>query len=132
MKVKLVKYDPEWKSLFEIEKEKLIKIINSKEIKVEHIGSTSIPDIYSKPIIDIMIGVEEDKQLNNNINSIISLGYTYVQKYEICMPFRRYFFKPKNLDYNFQRQLVLMIQMSIKKIRIVFTSIWLKLIQISG
>ena len=103
MKVKLVKYDPEWKSLFEIEKEKLIKVISSKEIKVEHIGSTSIPDIYSKPIIDIMIGAEEEEQLNSNINSIISLGYTYVQKYEICMPFRRYFFKPKSLDIQFPK-----------------------------
>lgn len=35
---------------------------------------------------DIMIGVEEEKQLDNNIDSIISIGYTYVQKYEICMP----------------------------------------------
>ncbi len=102
MKVELVKYDPKWKSLFEIEKKKLLNVINSKEIEVEHIGSTSIPDIYSKPIIDIMIGVKE-KQLDNYINSIISLGYTYVQKYEICMPFRRYFFKPKNLDMQFPK-----------------------------
>ena len=45
-----------------------------------------------------MIGVKEDKQLDNNINDIISLGYTYVQKYEIYMHFRRYFFKLKNPD----------------------------------
>ena len=98
MKVKLAKYNPEWKLLFEIEKNKLLRAIESKEIKIEHIGSTSIPDICSKPVIDIMIGVKEDKQLNNNISPIISLGYTYVQKYEICMPFRRYFFKLKNPD----------------------------------
>lgn len=99
MKVKLVKYDPKWKSLFEIEKKKLFRAIDSKEIKIEHIGSTSIPGICSKPVIDIMIGVEENKQLDSNINSIISLGYTYVQKYEIYMPFRRYFFKLKNPDF---------------------------------
>lgn len=96
MKVKLAKYNPEWKSHFEIEKNKLLRTIESKEIKIEHIGSTSIPDICSKPVIDIMIGVKEDKQLDNNINPIISLEYTYVQKYEIYMPFRRYFFKLKN------------------------------------
>lgn len=96
MKVKLAKYNPEWKSLFEIEKKKLLKAIGSKKIKIEHIGSTSIPDICSKPVIDIMIGVKEDEQLNNSISPIISLGYTYVQKYEIYMPFRRYFFKLKN------------------------------------
>ena len=96
MKVKLEKYDPEWKSLFEMEKRRLIKIIGPKEIKIEHIGSTSIPDIYSKPVIDIMIGVKEENQLDKYINEIISLGYTYVQKYEIYVPFRRYFFKLKD------------------------------------
>ena len=98
MKVRLEKYDPEWKSLFEIEKNKLYKFLGSKGIKIEHIGSTSIPDICSKPIIDIMIGVEKEKQLDTNINKITSLGYTYVQKYEIYLPFRRYFFKLKNSD----------------------------------
>lgn len=98
MKVKLEKYDPKWKSLFEIEKRKLINLLGSKGIRIKHIGSTSIPDICSKPVIDIMIGVEEEKQLDSNIDKIISLGYTYVQKYEIYMPFRRYFFKLKNPD----------------------------------
>lgn len=114
MKVKLEKHDPKWKSLFEIEKKELLNaltqsvrhitikdcdsVLSSKKIKIEHIGSTSIPDICSKPVIDIMIGIEEEKQLDSNIDKIISLGYTYVQKYEIYMPFRRYFFKLKNPD----------------------------------
>lgn len=108
MKVKLEKYDPEWKILYEKEKKKLIKSIDSEEIKIEHIGSTSITNIYSKPIIDIMIGVKEEKHLDKYINKIISLEYTYIQKYEIYMPFRRYFFKlndpevrlPKIIGFN--------------------------------
>ena len=98
MKVKLEKHDPKWKSLFEIEKKKLFNVLGSKGIKIEHIGSTSIDDICSKPVIDIMIGVEGEKQLDSNITKIISIGYTYMQKYEIFMPFRRYFFKLKNPD----------------------------------
>ena len=98
MKVKLVKYNPKWNSLFEMEKEKLLTVLDFNGIKIEHIGSTSIADIYSKPVIDIMIGVEKERQLDSNINKIISLGYTYMQKYEVFMPFRRYFFKLKNPD----------------------------------
>jgi GrpB-like predicted nucleotidyltransferase (UPF0157 family) len=98
MKVKLEKYNPKWKSFFEIEKEGLLNVLDSNRIKIEHIGSTSIPDICSKPVIDIMIGVEKEKQLDRNVNKIITLGYTYVQKYEIFMPFRRYFFKLENPD----------------------------------
>jgi GrpB-like predicted nucleotidyltransferase (UPF0157 family) len=103
MKVKLEKYNPEWKSFFVIEKEKLLQVLNSNRIKIEHIGSTSIPDICSKPVIDIMIGVEQEKQLDLNIDKIISLGYTYVQKYEIIMPNRRYFFKLENPDIQLPR-----------------------------
>lgn len=98
MKVELEKYNPKWKLLFEIEKEKLLNVLDSNGNKIEHIGSTSIPDMCSKPIIDIMIGVETDKQLDGNINRILTLGYTYVQKYEILLPFRRYFFKLKDPD----------------------------------
>ncbi len=98
MKVKLEKYNPLWNSMFEIEKEKLFNVLGFNGIKIEHIGSTSIPDICSKPVIDIMIGVKQEKQLDYNINKIITLGYTYVQKYETIMPFRRYFFKLKNPD----------------------------------
>ena len=48
MKVKLEKYNPKWQFLFEIEKEKLLNVIGSNGIKIEHVGSTSIPDICSK------------------------------------------------------------------------------------
>jgi len=91
MKVKLEKYNPKWESFFEIEKEMLLNVLGSNGIKIEHIGSTSIKDICSKPVIDIMIGVKREKQLDSNINKILTLGYTYVQKYEIFLPFSRYF-----------------------------------------
>ena len=89
--------------LLKLRKKHSFHVLDSKKVKIEHIGSTSIPEIWAKPIIDIMIGVKKEKQLNSSINSIISLGYTYVQKYEICMPFRRYFFKPKNPDIQFPK-----------------------------
>jgi GrpB-like predicted nucleotidyltransferase (UPF0157 family) len=105
MKVKLEKYNTEWKSFFEIEKEKLLNVLGTNGIKIEHIGSTSIPDICSKPIIDIMIGVKKENQLDDNINKITMLGYTYVQKYEIYMPFRRYFFKLKIPDIQLPKKI---------------------------
>ncbi len=103
MKIKPEKYNPKWKFFFENEKEKLLNVLGSNGIRIEHIGSTSIPDICSKPVIDIMIGVQTEKQLDNNINKILTLGYTYVQKYEIFLPFRRYFFKLKNHDVKIPR-----------------------------
>jgi GrpB-like predicted nucleotidyltransferase (UPF0157 family) len=103
MKVKLEKHNPQWKSFFEIEKKRLFNVLDTNEVKIKRIGSTSISYICSKPIIDMLIGVKKEKQLDININSIIPLGYTYVQKYEIYMPFRRYFFKPENPDIQFPK-----------------------------
>jgi len=58
-----------------------------------NIGSTSIPGLISKPIIDIMIGVKDENQLNNYINKIIPMRYVQVRKYEKIFSLRRYFFK---------------------------------------
>lgn len=103
MKVKLEKYNPKWKTCFENEKSKLQNMINSKGTIIEHIGSTSIEGISSKPVIDIMIGVEDDEELDSNIDKILKLGYTYVQKYETIMPFRRYFFRLKSREVQIPR-----------------------------
>jgi len=84
-------YNPDWIKLFEDEKEKLQKIldINSSVIHIEHIGSTAIPGIYAKPIIDILIGVND---INNNsyIKNIENLGYQYHPIFESEFPNRRY------------------------------------------
>lgn len=47
-------YDPNWVSLFEIEAEKIRKILKEELIAVHHIGSTAVSDLKAKPIIDIM------------------------------------------------------------------------------
>ena len=62
MKVKLEKYNSKWEKFYKIEKENLLNVLGSNDIKIEHIGSTSIKDICSKPVIDIMIGVKREKK----------------------------------------------------------------------
>ena len=93
MKIILEKYETEWNNIFKLEKEAIIKTLIPEKVWVEHIGSTSIPGLSAKPIIDIMVGVEDENQLNNHINRIISMGYVYVKNYEKILPLRRYFFK---------------------------------------
>ncbi|MHB1000356.1 MAG: GrpB family protein [Armatimonadota bacterium] len=59
--VKLVPHNPIWTDLFEEEKRFLESIFGDTIIAIEHIGSTAIPGIPAKPIIDINIGVESLK-----------------------------------------------------------------------
>lgn len=55
--VMIVDYDPQWPILYEKEKSSILGSIGHKVIAVEHIGSTAVPGLGGKPIIDIMAGV---------------------------------------------------------------------------
>ena len=95
MKIKIVPYNYKWPFLFEKIKCEIKKSIVHNDITIEHIGSTSVKDLASKPIIDILIGISS-KELNNYIDPIKNLGYTYIKEYEIETPNRRFFFLEKN------------------------------------
>lgn len=56
--VQLENYTSEWVKSFEKEKKLLNKVLKGKILSVEHVGSTSIPGLKSKPIIDICVGVK--------------------------------------------------------------------------
>lgn len=93
-KIIIADYNPEWPRLFNSEKELLIAFLSDWNICIEHIGSTSIPGLAAKPVIDIMIGVNDLSDVNTNfIKKLASLGYSYVPEREQEMPERRYFRK---------------------------------------
>jgi GrpB-like predicted nucleotidyltransferase (UPF0157 family) len=92
--ITLVPYNADWPVLFEQEKISLVNAMREWEIKVEHIGSTAIPNIHAKPVIDIMIGIQDLSIADTYLIKIIrSLGYDYINVYEVAMPERRYFQK---------------------------------------
>ena len=76
----------------------LVRNLKAKEpdIKIEHIGSTSIEELVAKPIIDIMIGLKDFSTANNHISTMEALGYKYVTKYESIIPGDKYFTKDLN------------------------------------
>ena len=47
-------YDENWSVLFEREKQRISTILKDKALMIEHIGSTSVPGLIAKPIIDIL------------------------------------------------------------------------------
>ncbi len=57
--VALEAYNPDWKALFEQEKAALEQVFDGIAVVIEHIGSTSVPDLKSKPILDIGIAVAD-------------------------------------------------------------------------
>lgn len=71
----LVEYDPLWPSLFEEEKGRILCSVGGMVLDVEHIGSTAIPGMVAKPIIDLMAGVEGSEVADRCIAPLMGLGY---------------------------------------------------------
>jgi GrpB-like predicted nucleotidyltransferase (UPF0157 family) len=55
----IVDYDPSWPKRFEAQRERIIKALGPALLRIEHIGSTSVPGLAAKPIIDILVSVAD-------------------------------------------------------------------------
>lgn len=84
-------YNPEWVNVYIQEYEKLRHIFTDKLKSIDHIGSTAIPGIKAKPIIDILITTEDINQIDSLTNQIEDLGY--IAGGEFGLPGRRFFCK---------------------------------------
>jgi len=71
----LVPHQSSWNDKFENEKVKLQDIFGNKAIAIEHIGSTSIPGLSSKPIIDIAVLIEKREDGDSFIKILEGFGY---------------------------------------------------------
>ncbi|MEM9722884.1 MAG: GrpB family protein [Bacteroidota bacterium] len=91
MIVKVVPYNPHWPASFEVEALELKQILGKNLEKVHHIGSTAVPDLMAKPIIDIMLEVSDLDALDAKNTEMEVFGYEVLGEYGI--PRRRYFRK---------------------------------------
>jgi GrpB-like predicted nucleotidyltransferase (UPF0157 family) len=83
-------YDAKWPAQFAAE-EARIRAAIPRPALIEHIGSTAVPNLAAKPVIDIMIGLASLSEARDWILELQALGYEYVPEYETVMPERRYF-----------------------------------------
>jgi len=73
--VVLVEYDPEWPRLFEREEARIRDALGTKALQVEHTGSTSIPGLAAKPIIDIVLAVADSTDEAAYVPPLEAAGY---------------------------------------------------------
>ena len=91
--VTVAPYSPEWPALFDNLRDELLGNFASVPVAVEHIGSTSVPGLAAKPVIDVLLGANSLADVESKIEPLSKLGYSYVSKYERELPMRRYFVK---------------------------------------
>jgi GrpB-like predicted nucleotidyltransferase (UPF0157 family) len=77
--IELVNHNPEWKNIYESEKQRILeKVGKEKILRIEHFGSSSITSIKSKPYIDLMIEIPKDLLFDEQlINQFTELGYSH-------------------------------------------------------
>ncbi len=71
----VVPYDPDWPVLFEEERRRIVEAVGHIVAGVHHVGSTSIPGIYAKPILDIAVLLREFEDGERCIEPLENIGY---------------------------------------------------------
>lgn len=94
----VVDYDPEWSRIYEEERTRIIDLIGNCLEEIQHVGSTSIPGLAAKPIIDILAIIPEISIVEHCVKPLERLDYAYFG--ENGIPDRHYFRKPSDIRFH--------------------------------
>ncbi len=87
-------YDPRWATMYAEESARIQNVIGEWLSGIEHVGSTSVPGLAAKPVVDIMPGLRNLDDAPHIVKPLQKLGYQYFPEHETVMPERRYFALP--------------------------------------
>ena len=82
--ITVVNYDPEWPSKYVRERDYITEILKDNCISIYHIGSTSVPGLAAKPIIDIMVVVRSLERVDTVAEKLSNIGYEYLGEFGIA------------------------------------------------
>ena len=94
--IRVEAYDDSWASTFAAEEALLTGVFGDVDAVIEHIGSTAVPGLPAKPIVDVLVGVADLAEVEARVGALDVIGYAYVPEYEAQIPQRRYFRKPRD------------------------------------
>jgi GrpB-like predicted nucleotidyltransferase (UPF0157 family) len=73
--IKIVDYDADWPKKFETHARVIAGALGSSALRIEHVGSTSVPDLAAKPIIDILVVVPDSANESAYLPQLEAAGY---------------------------------------------------------
>ena len=89
--VHVLPYSAQWPEAFTAVRTTLLEIFDNTAVAVEHIGSTAVPGLSAKPVIDVLLGAPSLAVIEQRIAALGARGFEYVPKHERVLPQRRYF-----------------------------------------
>lgn len=96
--VRVVDYDPRWPDLFAAEAGRLGPVCNELRLRLEHVGSTAIPGMCGKPVLDIATGRPPEVSVPACIASLEAAGYEH--RGEQGVPGREFFRRGRPRSYH--------------------------------
>ena len=90
-KLALARAHDAWAEAYEQERARIVAALGEYLLDIQHVGSTSIPNVPAKPILDILIGVRDFDEATACVEPMIAMGYIY--RGENGIPRRHYFVK---------------------------------------
>jgi len=74
-KILLVDYNPRWPELFRREADRILAVLETRALRIEHTGSTAVPGLAAKPIIDITLAVADSADESAYAPALEGAGY---------------------------------------------------------
>jgi GrpB-like predicted nucleotidyltransferase (UPF0157 family) len=98
--VRVVPYDPAWPALFDVEVSRIGPFLTARDVRLrlEHTGSTAVPGLAAKPILDILAGYDDDGERAPTVAALEAAGYTY--RGEQGIPGRDFFRRGEPRQYH--------------------------------
>ena len=90
--VRIVEPDPAWPLLARDELDRIGRALGAVAVRLEHVGSTAVPALAAKPIVDLLVSVASLEPPERYVGPLERLGYLYAPAPE--SPDRRFFAKP--------------------------------------
>lgn len=76
--VVVVPYDPAWPATFELLRERIAPAVGDRAVGIEHVGSTAVPGLAAKPIVDLDVVIRHDDDVPEVAARLAGLGYAYL------------------------------------------------------
>jgi GrpB-like predicted nucleotidyltransferase (UPF0157 family) len=91
MPITIVDHDPDWVRRFEVERAAIVAELGASALRVEHIGSTAVPELAAKPIVDMLLVLPVIPADPSVVAALQQLGYAHHGEHGISQ--RAYFTK---------------------------------------
>ena len=91
--VSLQAYDPRWPERFVTERDRLLALFPLIFVDIEHIGSTAVPGLVAKPIVDLIAGVETMAMARSMAEPLREAGYTTSAEFNAALTDRQWFMR---------------------------------------